>query len=40
MNEDPLFHADVLIGRILDALAGVGLCAVVIAVCFIAGYLT
>ncbi len=39
-DQDPLFSADALMGRILDALAGVGLFCALIAVCFFAGYLS
>jgi hypothetical protein len=39
-DRDPIFSVDALMGRILDALAGIGVFCAVIAVCFFAGYLT
>jgi hypothetical protein len=37
---DELFYFDAMMGRILDALAGIGLLFAFLAVCFFAGYLS
>ena len=38
-KDDPIFTVDAMLGRILDALFGVGLFCAFVAACFFAGYI-